>query len=148
MCINWIENRKVPKPNIVNHATHEDIRFALEDAFGKTTPYMLPDYYYDIATLESFKEFLSYDKTDKYYYTGDDLDGGFDCDDYSAILYGNTSIPKWNRVPIGNCWLETPAHAVNIFVDENFTVWFVEPQNDEMYVAKSKTDWKPHIIWF
>ena len=148
MCINWFEERKVPSPEIVGSIHANDLELVLKEALGDI-PILLPDHYYVLATKESFEEFLKYDNTDKYRYTGDneENDEAFDCDNYSSILYGNTSIPKWGKVPIGAIWLSKPAHAVNVFVDENLDVYYIEPQNDKLMLVKNKTEWVPYICW-
>jgi len=147
MCIKWFEERKVPAPTISSYIDAVELKEVLKDAFG-SIPILLPDHYYELATKASFCQFLQYDKTDQYRYTGDSPDGGFDCDDYACVLHGNASIPKWANVPIGTVWLSDPAHAVNVFVDENKEVWYIEPQDDSFVKVKEKTDWIPYIVWF
>ncbi len=146
MCINWFKNVKCPKPDIKEYISSNDLKDVLEDVFGNI-PILIPDHHYQLATKESFEKFLKYDTTNNYLYTGDKETGGFDCDDYSARLYGNTSIPKWANVPIGIVWLSDPAHAVNVFVDENKEVWYIEPQNDKMFKVKDAPNWIPYITW-
>ena len=143
MCLNWFKNRDIPDPDIIGTINYNDLRMILKQAMGDI-PIYLPDNTYKIATKASFYQFLINDKTDKYLYTGDP---GYDCDDYANCLHGNASIPKWATVPIGTVWLSTPAHAVNFFVDENFIIWYVEPQNDKMYKVIEKTDWVPAVAW-
>ena len=149
MCREWLCNllctdRSIPKPDIVKQIDWQELYSLLKSEFPDI-PILLPDEYYQLATTESFKEFLRADGTDKYTYTGDP---GFDCDDYASVLHGNVSIPKWSTVPIGTCWLSTPAHALNIFVDENTEVWLVEPQTDELFKISDRSGWKAEIIWF
>ena len=146
MCINWFKERKIPNPDIVGAIGIDDLRTLIKSAVGDI-PILLPDEYYRLATKKSFCEFLDYDQTDKYMYTGDNSSGGFDCDNFSSILAGNSSIPKWGDVPIGIVWLSQPAHAVNIFIDEHLDVWYIEPQNDKMWKVEDKPDWVPYIVW-
>jgi hypothetical protein len=143
MCINWIRNIKVPKPDIVGEMTLDELQKTLKQVFGDI-PTLIPDRHYELATLTSFYEFLKYDQTDKYLYTGDP---GMDCDEFANCLHGNASIPKWSTIPIGTVWLSTPAHAVNFFIDENLITWYVEPQNDKMYKVLDKKGWIPYIAW-
>jgi len=53
-----------------------------------------------------------------------------DCDDFAYALHGELSVPPWSGVPFGIIW--TNVHAFNLFVDDTDTVWYVEPQSDEM----------------
>ena len=136
----------VPSPEIVGTIELIDLKIVLEGAFGDI-PFLLPDYHYGLATKESYKEFLRQDTTDTYIYTGDSEYNHWDCENYCYMLHGNLNIPEWAGVPKGICWLSNPAHAVNIFVDENLDVYYVEPQEDIMYLVKEKTDWEPYIVW-
>ena len=136
----------IPSPKIVGSIEVEDLKIVLKGVFGDI-PLLLPDYHYILATKESYEEFLKQDTTDSYIYTGDTEYNHWDCENYSYRLHGNLNIPKWAGVPKGCCWLSKPAHAVNIFVDENLDVFYVEPQTDMLYLVKDKTDWEPYIVW-
>ena len=154
MCIDWLcnilgcckEDSEVPPPDIVGTIESGDLKTVLEEAFGDI-PTLIPDYHFVLATKDSYKEFLKYDKTDRYIYTGDTEYNHWDCENYSYHLHGNLNIPKWAGVPKGCCWLSTPSHAVNIFVDENLDVYYTEPQNDQMYKVMDKPEWVPYIVW-
>ena len=138
----WLCNsdRNIPSPDIVGEIDYTELYTILKAEFDNC-PVLLPDKHYQLATKESFEKFLEVDDTDKYLYTGD---LGFDCDNYSEILTGRTSIPKWGTIPIGTVWLTKPAHAINVFVDENKEVWLIEPQNDNMYKLSNEI---PYIVW-
>jgi hypothetical protein len=150
MCIymiyNWFKMKKYPKPDDKGNITGDELRTIIIKEMGNI-PILIPDKWFKLTTLESFQEFLEVDTTDKYSYTGDSKDSHYDCDDYAERLHGNANVPKWSAVPIGVCWLKEPAHAVNIFIDDELTLWYVEPQNDEMYKVSEKTDWVPMIVW-
>jgi len=66
------------------------------------------------------------------------------CDDYSFQLMGDFHIPKWSALAFGILWLDKPAHAVNLFVDDNREVWIVEPQDDKIF--KLPKDWKERML--
>jgi len=147
MCFStWFEERKVPSPDVVGTIGAADLQTLLKSELGDI-PILIPDHHFILATKDSFESFLEYDNTDCYKYTGDNPSGGFDCDDYACVLHGNVSIPKWANIPIGTIWLSKPAHAVNIFVDENLDVYYLEPQNDKLMLVKNKIDWVPYICW-
>ena len=61
--------------------------------------------------------FLNLDETDKITYVAEE----HDCDDAAAELYGKGVPLLWTNV-----------HALNWFVDENYKLWFVEPQTDKI----------------
>jgi len=57
----------------------------------------------------------------------------YDCDDFAFRLWGQiNSLPEWAGLSLGIIWFSEPAHAMNIFVDIDGTVWLIEPQNDGM----------------
>jgi len=131
----------IPPPDIVRDIDNWEVNFRLQSEFHGI-PILLPDWHYQIATKASFEEFLRYDKTNEYTYTGDP---GIDCDNFAHILTGHTSIPKWGTVPIGTIWFNKPAHALNWFLDEKLEVWLCEPQNDRLY--KTPDHYEPSILW-
>ena len=143
-CPQYYINGDVPKPDIVGTTNIEGIRTILKDSLGNI-PIYLPDRYYVLPTKESVEEFLRYDNTSEFPYTGDNPDGGFDCDNYAARLWGNMNIPSWASIPKAVVWLSTPAHAVNIIVDSELDVYYIEPQTDQLMLVKDKTNWVPYV---
>ena len=152
MCIDWLcnilgcckEDSEVPLPEIVGNIEYSELLTLLKAEFGMDVAILLSDYHYKLTTKKSFERFLADDNTNNYIYSGDP---GLNCDNYASILCGRTAIPGWGEVPIGSCWLSTPAHALNIFVDENNNVYYTEPQNDQMWLVKDKPEWIPYIVW-
>lgn len=142
-CDTPIENEDVPKPDVIESINYSELYTLIRSEFGESTAILLPDNHYNLATMESFKKFLEHDNTNKYKYTGDP---GFDCDDYASILQGRASIPGWATVPIGTIWCSKPAHALNLFVDENRKIWLVECQTDKVF--ETPDDWVPYVVWF
>jgi len=82
----------------------------------KAEPY-LADAACKVYNKDEVKSFLGLDETDKIIYKAEEMD----CDDFAAELYGK-------GVPL--VW--TNAHALNWFIDENNTLWFIEPQTDKI----------------
>ena len=58
-----------------------------------------------------------------------------DCDDFAALLFADFA---------GLVWTNT--HALNWFVDENETLWFVEPQTGQL--AQTLEGWQGNDIRF
>ena len=83
-----------------------------------------------LPTLEDIELFLDYDETNHYKYIAD-IPGvrSYDCNKFAAHLYGQFSVPGWADFAFGLIW--TGKHAMNICVDQNRDVWFVEPQTDK-----------------
>ena len=94
----------------------------------------LSDNYYRLCSTEDIKAFLAQDKTNRCQYEAE----RFDCDDFSYRLLGQFSIPEWSDLALGIVW--TNLHALNLFVDENKGVWFLEPQEDK--IQEKLSDWQ------
>ncbi len=58
-----------------------------------------------------------------------------DCDDFAAELFGKGIPLVWTNL-----------HALNFFVDENLTLWFIEPQTDQ--IAQNLAGWEGNSIRF
>lgn len=84
-----------------------------------------------IYKKESIKEYLHLDETDKITYIPQKMD----CDDFAAILFGRFAGLVW-----------TTKHAFNWFIDENNTLWFIEPQTDK--IAQNLENWQGWDIRF
>ena len=80
---------------------------------------------------EAVKAFLGLDETDKMTYIAEEMD----CDDFAAMLFGMGVPLVWTNV-----------HALNWFIDENDTLWFVEPQTDKM--SRTLENWQGWDIRF
>ena len=73
-----------------------------------------------------------------------ELNEGFDCDDFSFVykgmisLYGRNEIQQQGSLCVGIAWghfaWRNEYHACNWFLDENFNVFWIEPQ-DEVDIA-------------
>jgi len=143
MCINYFYKKKygISKPENTKEITHDELYFLLYDKF-KCNVLELSDRKYEIAPKSEYRRFLKYDDTDRYVYTSD----WFDCDDYSVHLHGNITIPYWSRLAFGEIWVHTGkgGHALNLFVDSEYKIWLVEPQNDKIF--EMPDDWDAYRI--
>jgi len=87
----------------------------------------LSDITYLLCGKKDVKRFLEADETDRRTY----VKSHYDCDDFAYRLMGQFSVSGWSHLAFGIVW--TTNHAMNCFVDENMTFWFIEPQNDKLY---------------
>jgi len=87
-------------------------------------PIYFSDGIYNLCTLEDVKRFIIWDKTNltKFH------EEIFDCDDYAWRLMGNMKVLNWSSIPFGVVW--TDRHALNCFIDDTKTFYFIEPQLD------------------
>ena len=74
---------------------------------------------------EEVEAFLKLDETDKIVFVPEEKD----CDDIAAELFGEFA---------GLIW--TTKHALNWFIDECDTLWFIEPQQDKL--SQTLEDWQ------
>lgn len=80
-----------------------------------------------LCDIDDINAFLTQDETNRIEYTGE---AGFDCDDFAYRLQGQFSIPGWSGIAIGIIWTEK--HALNVFIDANQELWYIEPQSDSV----------------
>ena len=76
-------------------------------------------------------EFLGLNTVDKIVFVAESMD----CDDFAAEVYGKGLPLIW-----------TNKHALNWFIDENASLWFVEPQTDKM--ARNLDNWQGWDVRF
>jgi len=91
---------------------------------------MLVDGEYTLVDKPLIESFLRYDKTNLRPY----INETFDCDDFAFTLWRNIRESQGN-IAFGVISLNldgTTSHAMNFFVDTNWHIYFVEPQNDEI----------------
>jgi len=110
------------------------------------------DHFYSMANWNEFNRMIEWDKTNQLPYSADGTEGSFDCDDFAKRLAGAFAIPYWSGLPFGELLVTAPsplgAHKVNIFVDENLSVWIVEPQDDSTYRKSDLGGWEYHYAEF
>jgi len=91
---------------------------------------ILPDSQYILVDKPTIKEFLIYDDTNTKKYVRET----FDCDDFAFTLWRNVRSSLGN-VAFGVVSIvinDTSGHVLNLFVDTNWHIYFVEPQNDKI----------------
>jgi len=97
-----------------------------------------------MALNVKFSSKVMLDNTDAYPYIATIRD----CDDMAYILLG--SIRRYNRgLVIGVMYMqrEHGAHAVNFFLDNNLTIWIIEPITDSIYRWNEiKEIWRPYVV--
>lgn len=135
-CNPYEEHLKIKdKGGIIINGTelYSIIRNKLKDKFKPNTYLYLIDSNYYLPSKEYVKEVLDVDKTDTRKYRAQT----YDCDDFAFILNSTfielTYKDEVRRAPFsfGVTMGELPMHhAINIFVDDQKEVYFVEPQSD------------------
>jgi len=103
----------------------------LEEMGDNKAEVYLPDHDIKIYKRDDVVKFLDLDETDKIAFIAESMD----CDDYAAILFGKFA---------GLIW--TNAHALNFFISDEETLWFIEPQTDKL--ARDLEDWQGFDIRF
>ena len=114
--------RSVSSANL--HCT--TLKHVLMDRFPHADIF-LSDTVYRLCDTADMEEFLAEDRTDVYKYRKE----SYDCDDFAYRLMGQLSVPGWADLAFGIVW--TDQHALNVFVDEDKEVWFIEPQSDAIF---------------
>lgn len=89
----------------------------------------LPDNSMKTYQKQAVIEFLELTEVDKIKYSAE----SHDCDDFAAEIFGLFAGLTW-----------TDKHALNWFVDEDLTFWFIEPQTDKL--SKKLEGWQGS--WF
>ena len=97
----------------------------------------IPDKHMDLVNESDAREFLSLDMTNRNPYVAD----VYDCDDYARNVYNNAR--DYGLRVLGKNWtwaeIWIQRHALNLYVDEDFKVHFIEPQTDKEATFKQKT---------
>jgi len=76
-------------------------------------------------------EFLGLNEVDKITFVAETMD----CDDFAAEVYGKGLPLVWTNI-----------HALSWFIDENLSLWFVEPQSDQ--IASNLDNWQGWDVRF
>ena len=104
--------------------TGNDLNQMLRTTLGSEGEIYLADHNFWLCELEDIERFLDSDETNHRNYVAEE----YDCDDFAKRLWGQFAIPGWSHFAFGLIW--TDVHAMNILVDTNRDVWFIEPQTD------------------
>jgi len=148
MCLDYLFFKKrygLTKPSPLIKIDADEFRGYMVSNFPNCA-FRWQDKKYKVTNLSEYRRFLDWDDTDKQLY----IPESYDCDDFAIRLHGNITIPFWSSLPFGHCYVTIISrdvnHAVNIFVDNEGDVYFVEPQDDNIYSIDSKKDWNPYFI--
>jgi len=112
---------EVPALSISGKISGNDLYLLLSARFGEASIY-IPDLTFNLASVNEVSKIIEWSKSKYQKFIAED----FDCDDFAWLLMGAVSIYPWSSLPFGTIW--TNAHAMNIFIDDQKHIWFVEPQ--------------------
>ena len=138
MCMDWFYKKKygIDKPKNTINIDDDTVVALLQTSL--TNPdhplgVMARDWKYKLAPKTEYMRMIRYDNTDTISYESDYMD----CDDFAAKLHGAFCIPGWSSLVFGEvtCFTGSDCHRINCFIDSDYQVWLVEPQNDMV--------WKP-----
>lgn len=126
--IERLQNKKnIPKPKITGRISITKLRKLLRD--NKIYNIYLSDGHYDLCSLKEAKRFLKADKSDLKKYKHE----VYDCDNFSRALWGYWQ--EWQAtICMGIAW--SKGHAFNIFIDDQFEIYIIEPQSDHVFKLK------------
>ena len=110
----------------------------LNSKFPSSAHIYLSDIDYYLCSKKDIETFLSIDATNKIGYIPEKMD----CDDFSYRLMGQLSIPNWSAIAFGILW--TNVHALNCFIDETGTFYYIEPQSDN--VQRELATWQGNEV--
>jgi hypothetical protein len=123
-----------PKPTKAVQVTGQQVFEVIEKVVPQAAHVYLSDNIYWLCSREDVDTFLKFDDTNRAKYVTEQ----HDCDDFSYRLMGQLSDQVWSGIAFGIVW--TDVHALNCFIDENFKLWFVEPQTGA--VKDKLDDWQ------
>ena len=133
----------LPELNVTGNYSQLDVCKIIYDRWGYNFNLIPVDREYNTTTKENIEQFLEWDRTE-YINTQEEY---FDCDDRAMRLYGQMCVPPWSSLSIDIGIFTTKSnysgtHMVCIFIDDNQTIWKIEP-ND---VDEIPDHWKPKEI--
>jgi len=121
-----------PKAQIIRKVDSGTISRLL-NKLGASSPH-ISDSEFGLITKEDLELFLGKDLINAKKY----IPETYDCDDFSFELSG--AVTRWMpSIPFGIVWVHWyedrtyKGHALNIFIDNELGVWFVEPQTDSLF---------------
>jgi hypothetical protein len=126
--LNFIKKLFVKEPDPIPIITYTDITYGdLWDLLKAKFPdaqIWLSDMDYRLCSGEYIDNALAIDDTNRQTYVNEK----FDCDDFAYRLMGQLCVPETSDLAFGIVW--TDVHALNLFIDNQKKIWFVEPQSD------------------
>lgn len=127
-----------PPPVIRAEISYAELESLLSEKAPEAQLY-ISDLTQYLCDIEDINAFLAQDETNRMKYTGE---LGFDCDDFAYRLQGQFSTPEWSKIAVGIIW--TNKHALNVCIDANKDLWWIEPQSDS--VQSSLEAWQGNQI--
>ena len=126
---------------IKNHQVGEILWAALKKKLlGGWIDFMLPDAEYWAAPMADYEAIIKESTLDRQKYVAEKGD----CDDFALLLKAVFVKDAWRdgkrRRPycFGEVWGKLPTpHAINWFIDDTETLYFVEPQSDKIFLPRS-----------
>ena len=117
----------LPKPIERRIITGGDVYEIIKSRFPTGEIYLSDSWsekVYSLCDIEDIETLLDADETNHLTYAKDK----FDCENFTALLWGQFNTPEWAKFSIGYMW--TNAHALIACIDTNVDLWFIEPQTD------------------
>jgi len=107
------------------------------------------DSWYKTTKFLEYDRFIDNDKTNWNKYQPEYTD----CDDFAIALWGSFSKnPNWSSLAFGVVCADfnngKNAHAFNIFITNDHSVFYCEPQNDKIWLMSADKKYKPYFIMF
>jgi len=104
----------------------------------------LSDATYSTIDKKALEEFLQINPANERKYVGE----LWDCDNFALELHASVSrmfADEGLNGAFGEVWgnraSDDTGHAWNFFIDESKTLWYVEPQTDEVFAPSHETIW-------
>jgi hypothetical protein len=122
----------------------QDVGLAIQAQAGTIQNMVYLDSEYITPDFTEMSSIIFADTTDQQQYVSE----FFDCDNFAIRLFGIIrGNPSTSAYPFGLIFVttETYAHAINIFLDDDGKVWYVEPQNDRIWRANEETVYDPYF---
>jgi len=154
MCFNLIKEKIVellytPKEEISKPKNVvASYSWALEQTINQKYPnciIRLLDWNYKTTTLGEYARFVDYDAVNFNQYIAEYMD----CDNFAISLWGAMKRSKnWGGLAFGYVEVvisEGVHHAINCFITNDGSFYFLEPQNDSYWLAGTK-GWTPYFI--
>lgn len=129
MC--WLSKLFTPQPSISMPTVRKQVSGSyiytiLNAVVPSATHIYISDNQYWLCSEADIENFLSMDATNKDQFINEE----HDCDDFSYRLMGQLSTQEWSGIAFGIVW--TNLHALNCFISDTGTFYFIEPQTDEL----------------
>lgn len=133
-----------PAPRTFTELTSAEVKQIIIDTM-KIDPKQikLADAKYNAYDVECLRKFLEYDVENNNVYTEE----SFDCDDFSTGLmaqerawYARAGTKRastfgmvWGDIRSKDTDTEPSPHSLNFLIDNNKTIWLIEPQTDRIF---------------